>query len=406
MQYSEGSIIYFSGDKAEHAFVLQKGAVLLTGAEITTGAPVTEQITPGGFFGIKSCIGHFPREETATVLVDSVALMMTLEEFEGVFTGNKQLIIKMLQFFSAQLRTLHHKTETLLKSNVNMDQPTGMLDVAKSFYNEGQYKACGEVCNRLLARFPAAASVNEAKAVLQNAAARTTQETISQNPAAMPVFTGMGSFMAPAFDRFFKKFEPGELIIAEYDTGDTFYLLQSGSVQTVKCANGAKTNLGQLKPGDFFGEMSILENSPRTASCVALTAVEVLEFNKENFELLVTGNPQMAWILLKTFCKRIYDQQRSLRILCIADLSTRIADVFLMIDEKNTDSFPMNNSRSFPLTMQEVAHWAALPLEVVQSELSKLVEKHRLEIFDDHIVVNNITDFRRMVESQTFVRGH
>jgi CRP-like cAMP-binding protein len=175
-------------------------------------------------------------------------------------------------------------------------------------------------------------------------------------------------------------------------------------VQTVKCANGAKTNLGQLKPGDFFGEMSILENSPRTASCVAMTEVEVLEFNKENFELLVTGNPQMALILLKTFCKRIYDQQRCLHILCITDLATRIADVFLMLDEKNTDLIPMNNSRSFNLTMQEVAHWAAVPLDVAQTELSKLVEKHRLEIFDDHIIVNNITDFRRMVESQTFVR--
>jgi CRP-like cAMP-binding protein len=221
----------------------------------------------------------------------------------------------------------------------------------------------------------------------------------------MSIVTGMGGFMPPAFDRFFKKFRPGGLIIAEYDTGETFYLLQSGAVQTVKCANGAKSNLGQLKPGDFFGEMSILDNSPRTASCVALTEVEVLEFNKENFELLITGNPQMALILLKTFCRRIYDQQRCFRILCITDLSARIADVFLMLDEKNTDSMPLNNSRSFPLTMQDVAHWAALPLEVVQTELSKLVEKHRLEIFDDHIVVNNITDFRRIVESQTFVRN-
>jgi CRP-like cAMP-binding protein len=114
----------------------------------------------------------------------------------------------------------------------------------------------------------------------------------------------------------------------------------------------------------------------------------------------------MALILLKTFCKRIYDQQRSLRILCITDIATRIADVFLMLDEKAPGGISTGNSRSFPLTMQDVAHWAALPLEIVQDELSKLVEKHRIEIFDDHIVVNNITDFRRMVESQAFVRSH
>jgi CRP-like cAMP-binding protein len=148
--------------------------------------------------------------------------------------------------------------------------------------------------------------------------------------------------------------------------------------------------------------MAILENSPRTASCLALTDVEVLEFNKENFELLVTGNPQMALVLLKIFCKRIYDTQRRFRILCITDMPTRIADVFLMFAEKTPEEG--DKSRTFDLTTQEVAHWAAVPLDVVKIELSRFAEKHRVEVFDDRIVVSNITDFKRMVESRAVTR--
>ena len=46
--------------------------------------------------------------------------------------------------------------------------------------------------------------------------------------------------------------------------GDCFYLIQSGRVQLVKCVNGAKKNLDILKPGEFFGEMAILENKARS----------------------------------------------------------------------------------------------------------------------------------------------
>ena len=111
VSYSKGSIIYFAGDRDERIYILQKGCVVISTTDVETGMPVTEQIKTGEFFGVKSALGHFPREETATVLIDSVCLSLTVQEFETIFSSNKTLILKMLRVFSNQLRKVHTQIE-------------------------------------------------------------------------------------------------------------------------------------------------------------------------------------------------------------------------------------------------------------------------------------------------------
>ena len=146
--------------------------------------------------------------------------------------------------------------------------------------------------------------------------------------------------------------------------------------------------------------MAILDNSPRSATCIANGPVKCLEFNKENFELLITGNPQIALILLKLFCKRIYDQKRRFRILVIKDLQARIADVFLMLDEMNPVSNPNEKMRRFNVGISDIAHWAGLSYDTTRDEIHKLIEKHKIELFDSYIIVNNIVELKRLYESR------
>ena len=207
-------------------------------------------------------------------------------------------------------------------------------------------------------------------------------------------------FDLPAFKRFQKTYENGQVIITEYERGETFYLIQNGMVQLTKCVNDTNKNLDILKPGEFFGEMAILDNTPRSATCVAKGHVECLEFNKANFEMLITGNPQLALILLKIFCKRIYDQRRRLRILVISDPQARLADVFCMFNEMNQTAITADRKRKFSLTEQDMVHWSGLPSNVAKDELKRLVVSRKIEMYDNYIIVNNIADMQRIVESR------
>ncbi len=409
MQYTKGSIIYFEGDHDERIFIMQQGAVLLTSTDIESGQPVAEQVKSGEFFGVKSALGHFKREETATALVPTVAVALSIQEFEILFSNNKTLIMKMLRVFSNQLRQIHKKTESIL-NNIQEDQQSGMLAVAKSFLDEEQYRSACDVYMKFLKRYPNSPQKDDVAKKYANAKLHA-DKLASVNRNNIVDYDDDSSnaslklFSLPAFERFAKTYEPGEVIIAEYEPGDCFYLIQSGRVQLVKCVNGSKKNLDILKPGEFFGEMAILDNSARSATCMAAGKVKCLEFNKENFELLITGNPQMALLLLKLFCKRIYDQKRRFRILVVKDLQARLADVFMLLDEMTPVMNEAEKQRRFNVTISDIAHWAGLSPEVTRDEINKFVERRKIEVYDNYMIVNNINDMKRTFDTRGGARG-
>lgn len=409
MQYTKGSIIYFEGDKDERIFILQKGILVLTTTDVETHQPNTEQVKSGEFFGVKSALGRFPREETATALTDCVAIALNAQEFENIFSSNKQVIMKMLRVFSNQLRQIHKKTEAIL-NNITEDRQSGMIAVAKSFYDDEQYLSCSDICVKFLSLYPDTPRKEEiaklyADAKMRNdkQAARAKKEEAADKSDESDN-QSLKQFALPAFKRFAKQYNPGNVIISEFEPGNSFYLIQSGLVQLVKCVNGTNKNIDIMKSGEFFGEMAILDNSPRSATCIAVNNVECLEFNKENFEILMTGNPQIAIILLKLFCKRIYDQKRRFRTLTIKDPQARVADVFLMLDEIYPSPSAANMQRKFNVTFTDIAHWAGYTPEEARDEINKLVEKRKIEVYDNYIIVENIADMKRIVDTRSDIR--
>ncbi|MDR1178703.1 MAG: Crp/Fnr family transcriptional regulator, partial [Spirochaetaceae bacterium] len=188
-----------------------------------------------------------------------------------------------------------------------------------------------------------------------------------------------------AFSRFAKIYQAGEMIFSEFEPGDTFYLIQSGRVELVKIIGDVEKTLDILQPSEMFGEMAILENSPRSATAIALDVVKVLEFNSQNFEILMLGNPQIALKLLKMFTKRIYDSKRRFMILTLDDDQAKLADVFLMLDETQTNIDKSTERREFKTTVDDVAHWAGMSVAQTRETLNHFVTQRRMEIFADRV---------------------
>ncbi len=410
LSYAKGSIIFFEGDKDERIYILQSGSVVLTQIDQETGAQISELVNAGEFFGVKSALAHKPKMETANVVTDVQVIQLSVSEFEQIIGKNQEMILKMLKVFSKTLRQIHKKTETVLKNDTAALPPEiGMNIVAKCFFDEQKYESCISICKKFLARFPNASNANAMSKMVSQAELLRDRMGSGKNNAALVSSSSASAdnsalkqFELPMFERFSKTYSNGEVIISEFEPGDCFYLIQSGHVQLEKCINGAMKNLDILRPGEFFGEMAILDNSPRSATCIAKGPVKCLEFNKENFKVLITGNPQIAIILLKLFCKRIYDQKRRFGILCIEDYQARIADVFLMyndIQAMEDKVVPSAPRRNFQLTVNDVAHWAGISLEDAKEELNKYSAKKRIEIYDDHMVVLNIQEMKRTVDA-------
>ena len=86
--FKAGSIIYFEGDKASDIYLLKQGKVNLIYDDLRLGEKVIDQISMGEFFGVKSGLIHFPREETAKIISDSVVFEFSSQEFEALIMKN------------------------------------------------------------------------------------------------------------------------------------------------------------------------------------------------------------------------------------------------------------------------------------------------------------------------------
>ncbi|MDR2792765.1 MAG: Crp/Fnr family transcriptional regulator [Treponema sp.] len=210
----------------------------------------------------------------------------------------------------------------------------------------------------------------------------------------------MADFDLSAFTRFAKNFNAGEMIFSEFEIGETFYFIISGRVQLIKIIGDIEKTLDILQPSEIFGEMAVLENSPRSATAVALDSVKVLEFNKQNFDTLMIGYPQLAFRLLKMFSKRIYDQKRRFMTLILDDEQAKVADVFLMLDETQPNIDRTTMRREFKTTPEGVARWAGVNAHLVRDVLNRFASQHRVEFTQDCIIVKNISDFERLVNSK------
>jgi len=199
------------------------------------------------------------------------------------------------------------------------------------------------------------------------------------------------------FARFTRIFQNDEIIFSEHEPGDTFYVIQSGKVKLLKNDGEFERTIDVIQPPEMFGEMAILEGSPRSATAIAVDEVKVLEFNSQNFEILMTGNPQIGINLLRIFAKRIFDSKRRFMILTLPTSQVKIADVFLMLDETLTDIDRKTDVREFQITIDDVAHWAGISVTEARDVLHTFVIQNRMEIYSTRMVVKNINDFARVV---------
>ena len=116
--------------------------------------------------------------------------------------------------------------------------------------------------------------------------------------------------------------------------------------------------------------------------------------------MLTLGNPQIALKLLKGFVKRIYDQKRTFRILTLDNVEAKVADVFLMLAENQSTDTTSVDTMEFKNTVEDLSHWAMISAGECREALNHFVAQRRIEIYPDRIVVKNINDFARFVNSQ------
>ncbi|WP_157150287.1 Crp/Fnr family transcriptional regulator [Brachyspira sp. SAP_772] len=196
-----------------------------------------------------------------------------------------------------------------------------------------------------------------------------------------------------------KKYEADDIIFLEYETGNKFYMVQSGSVKITKVIKDVEKLLDIVYPGDFFGEMAILEGTTRSASAIANEPTTLLELTKENFQTILGNNTAMALKLSKMLAKRIFDAKRRLLILQLPETDLRVYDCLLLLAElQNIPRDHYYDPQELNATIADIANWCGININDVQKVLNNLIKSGKIDVRTNTIKVRNLKEIQRQID--------
>ena len=173
-----------------------------------------------------------------------------------------------------------------------------------------------------------------------------------------------------------------QVLVQENDWGETLYLILEGMAK-VRCfsPDGEEVVLSLLGPGDVFGEMTLLDEEPRSADVIALTPLHLAKFPGAVFRRLLLGRAVLAIGIARLQCRRLRTMNRRFAV-HTADGMTRLLNALLELAFCSGDR--EDPLATIPLLAQrELAVLAGLSRETTSRTLSKLREKGELEVTDD-----------------------
>src|SRR5947199_7360758 len=105
------------------------------------------------------------------------------------------------------------------------------------------------------------------------------------------------------------------------------YVIQTGRVQLTRRVRGREAHLATLPPGEFFGEMAIVNNRPRSATATVIEDARALVIDRRTFDAMIRGNTEIAVRLIKKLANRLEQANQQIEILLVRDTNHRLVQL-------------------------------------------------------------------------------
>ncbi|RMH38586.1 MAG: cyclic nucleotide-binding domain-containing protein [Deltaproteobacteria bacterium] len=175
------------------------------------------------------------------------------------------------------------------------------------------------------------------------------------------------------FERFGSTFPPGHVLFREGDAGSEMYVIQSGEVEISRALRGRDTVIAVLGPGEFFGEMAIVNNRPRSATATVRAEARLLVIDAKTFEAMLRGRAEIAVRMIKALAARLDRANQQIEILLLEDANHRVVQALRQLA---ADRAPLGEGAAvfIPVSMAALAARAALPETRVGEVVQKLAD--------------------------------
>jgi CRP/FNR family transcriptional regulator, cyclic AMP receptor protein len=187
------------------------------------------------------------------------------------------------------------------------------------------------------------------------------------------------------------------VVFFENEEGDFFFMIVTGRIKvTILGDDGREVILSILGPGDFFGEMALLDNEPRSATAIAVEDTELLSLHRHDFQSVLADNRSIMSALIKILTSRIRKANHQISTLALLDVYGRVARV--IVDMAREEGRRLKDGRiAFRrATHQEIANRIGTTRETVTRMLKDLERQGMIHVEGREIVVQ--PDFEKVFD--------
>jgi len=198
-----------------------------------------------------------------------------------------------------------------------------------------------------------------------------------------PDLSRLGARLVP------KTFDKDGIIVSQEAEGDALYIIKAGRVKVVLYGDsGREIILSMFKPGDFFGEMSLIDNQPRSANVIALEESEVLVLSRDSFHKQILESPLLAMAILGEMSRRLRRADAAIGSLALLDVYGRLAHVLIDLGKRDGTTTGAGIFIRERPTQQDLASMVGTTRETVSRALSEFQRRGLIEMRGRALILN------------------
>lgn len=194
-----------------------------------------------------------------------------------------------------------------------------------------------------------------------------------------------------------EEFKKNAVIFDEKAPGDRLYIVVEGRVKIFASSGIRKKTLAYLEPGEFFGEMALLDMEPRSASSVALEHSELLVIKKKDFQKLMERHPRLSLSVIRTLCLRLRQADHEIESLAFGNVIGRVASTLLELAARYGKITDIGCRIDVQLSHKDIAELAGTGREMVSRTLNRFRRLKCIDYEERHLLITNASKLKSFI---------
>ncbi len=387
IHFKKNSFIILEGQSSSDRFyIIQSGQVRIAKETQIVAEEQGNILGPGDFLGVVSSMSGHSQIETAFAVTDVSLISVRRDQFPELITKNAPVAMKIIFSFSQKVRYLDEALARItLKKNAEIDI-SHLFTIGDYYARLSKYSLALYAYYHYLKNAPNgsfATAARERFMSIKSMGVRASTEMLEPKPGLLS-----------------RTFDDETMIFCECQPGSEMYIIQKGQVKITKIVDDNEVLLAVLKAGDMFGEMALLENKPRSASAIALAGTQILCVNRQNFNQMVSTQPQLITRLTTTLADRIWLMYKQLANTAINDPVSRMYDMLSIQLEKLRVVFQVGKQYMFDFGPDELVSMCGIPKEQGQTYLATFLRTGVVKVANGKLYTNDLMDLGKQIAAR------